>query len=42
VLASLYPAVTVLLAMTIDGERINRAQVAGLALATAAITFCAV
>jgi drug/metabolite transporter (DMT)-like permease len=42
VLASLYPAVTVLLAMVVDGERINRAQAAGLALAAAAITFCAV
>jgi drug/metabolite transporter (DMT)-like permease len=42
VLASLYPAVTVLLAMVVDGERVSRIQGAGLALAAAAITFCAV
>jgi drug/metabolite transporter (DMT)-like permease len=42
VLASLYPAVTVLLAMVVDGERISRAQGAGLALAVTAITFCAI
>jgi drug/metabolite transporter (DMT)-like permease len=42
VVASLYPAVTVLLALVVDGERINGTQVAGLALAAAAITFCAV
>jgi drug/metabolite transporter (DMT)-like permease len=42
VIASLYPAATVLLALTIDGERLRRVQVAGLGLAGASITLCAV
>jgi drug/metabolite transporter (DMT)-like permease len=42
VIASLYPAATVLLALTIDGERLGRVQVAGLGLAGASITLCAI
>jgi drug/metabolite transporter (DMT)-like permease len=41
VVASMYPAITVLLALGIDKEHVERVQIAGLALAGMAIALCA-